>query len=206
MATSWEELVNLALRKIKATKRVGSAYEGSAASEAALQLFSQVRDNLIQSADWDFTRRANVPLTIYKGPPPAYGFGPWQPWTPAYPPPPWIFEYAYPSDCVQFSALVPMPTIYPILDPQPANWRVDEDAFDASGQPISPVKVIMARLPMALGVYQARITNMALWDSKFTEAFVDALAAALEANPQLKQVEMQRADMSARAAELRLRG
>lgn len=207
MATSWESLCNQALRRIGSKKRIGTAYEGSPEANACLELFSQVRDQLIRSADWDFARRANVQLTLIKGPPPPYGFGPWQPWTPAYPPSPWRYEYAYPADCIQFGAILPPPMIYPVLDPRPALWRVDDDAFDAEGNATTPYKVILARTPNALGVYRTRVTNMTLWSPQFAEAFIDALAEALAvplgADPKLKQAEQQTAVAVGTAAEMR---
>lgn len=187
MASSVEQLCNQALAKIGYPRRIGNIYEGSLAARAALDLFGQTRDFLIGSGDWEFSRRANIPLTLIKGPPPLGGYGPWAPWTPAYPPPPWRYEYAYPSDCINFAAIVPPPTLYPILDPRPALWRIDDDAFDASGAPVASYKAIMAQMPSAMGVYWGRVTNPSLWDSGFTEAFVDALADNLVSDPRMKQ-------------------
>lgn len=198
MAT-WEGLCNQALRRIGTQKRIGWAHEGSEVAKACLENFSQVRDNLIRSGDWDFARRTNVTLTLYKGPPPQGGYGPWAPWTPAYPPPGWNYEYLYPSDCIRFAAVVPPPTTYPILLPRPANWVIFDDWFSATGaQLVQPVKVISANMPNAMCSYYARITNPSLWDSGFTESFIDALAEALSVplglnqNLQLKQAEEQK--------------
>ena len=207
MATSWEDLANQALRRLGVRKRIGSAYEGSEVAKACLELFGQTRDELIRSGDWDFARRANVALTLFKGPPPAGGFGPWQQWTPAFPPPPWNYEYLYPADCLQFAAVIPPPVLYPPRAPRPALWRVDDDAFDANGNAATPQKVILAQMPNALAVYRARVTNMALWDAGFTQAFVDALAeglaTALAGNLQLRQAEQQTAVAEGAAAEMR---
>lgn len=209
MATSVEQLCNQALVRIGYTRRIGNIYEGTLAARAALDVFGQTRDYLIREADWDFARRANVALTLLKGPPPIGGYGPWQPWTPAYPPPGWGFEYAYPSDCLQFAAIVPPPTLYPILVPRAANWRVDDDSFSATGAAVPPYKVILANMPSALCVYRARITNPALWTADFVETFVDALAEALvphlAGNLQLKQAEQQTA-VAVGAAAKRRRG
>jgi hypothetical protein len=207
MATTWEGLCNQSLRKIGVRKRIGSAYEGSEVAKACHELFGQTRDELIRSADWDFARRANVALTLLKGPPPIGGYGPWQPWTPVYPPPGWGFEYAYPSDCLQFAAIVPPPTLYPILVPRAANWRVDDDSFSVTGDAVPPYKGILANMPSALCVYRARVTNPALWTADFVETFVDALAEALvphlAGNLQLKQAEQQTAVAVGAAAERR---
>jgi hypothetical protein len=207
VAPSVEQLCNQALVRIGYTRRIGNIYEGTLAARAALDVFGQTRDYLIREADWDFARRANVALTLLKGPPPIGGYGPWQPWTPAYPPPGWGFEYAYPSDCLQFAAIVPPPTLYPILVPRAANWRVDDDSFSATGAAVQPYKVILANMPSALCVYRARVTNPALWTADFVETFVDALAEALvphlAGNLQLKQAEQQTAVAVGAAAERR---
>lgn len=208
MATTWEGLCNEALRTLGVPKRIGSAYEGSEVAKACLEVFSQTRDQLIRSGDWDFARRTNVALSQIKGPPPVYGFGPWQPWTPAFPPPGWNYEYAYPSDCLKFAAIVPLPTTYPILLPRAANWRVDDDGFDATGTPLAqPVKVVLSDMPGALAVYYARVANPALWDAGFTQTFIDALSDALAVplakSVQLKQAEQQTAAAVGAAADMR---
>ena len=76
MATTWEQLCNQALRKAKIPKRIGSAYEGSEIAKACLELFGQTRDFLIGSGDWEFARRANITLTLLKGPPPREAMAP----------------------------------------------------------------------------------------------------------------------------------
>ena len=203
MATSVEQLCNQALAKLGYARRIGNIYEGSLLARVCLELFGQTRDFLIGSGDWEFARRANIMLTLLKGPPPVGGYGPWAPWTPAYPPPPWRYEYAYPGDCVTFAAIVPSPTLYPILNPQAALWRIDDDAFDASGNPVPSYKAIMAHQPNALGVYWGRVTNPALWDAGFTEAFVDALADNLVSDPRIRQADQQRTAAVTAAAQVR---
>jgi hypothetical protein len=203
MATTWEQLCNQALRKAKIPKRIGSAYEGSEVAKACLELFGQTRDFLIGSGDWEFARRANIILTLLKGPPPMGGYGPWAPWTPAFPPPPWRYEYAYPADCISFAAIVPSPMLYPILNPQAALWRIDDDAFDAHANPVASYKAIMANQPNALGVYWGRVTNPSLWDAGFTEAFVDALADNLVADPRVRQADERRTAVVTAAAQVR---
>ena len=81
---------------------IGTIWEGSPASRVALEVYGQTRDALLNNEDWPFARRA-VGLALLKTAPVGGYAG--LPWTNAYPPPQWIYEYAYPDACIyQFTA------------------------------------------------------------------------------------------------------
>ena len=99
-----EDVCNIALAQIGHAERIGSLYEGSRASEVALTIYGQTRDDLLRKQDWGFAE-VTASLTLLKTAPPG-GYGPWQVWAPATnPPPPWLYEYAYPSDCLMIRSL-----------------------------------------------------------------------------------------------------
>ncbi len=57
MAIGVEDLVNQALREIGYPKPIQDIYEGSRASKAALDIYFQSRDELLDAHDWPFARR-----------------------------------------------------------------------------------------------------------------------------------------------------
>ena len=179
MADAVEDIINQALRAGSVPMRVEEMYEGSDASRVALELYGQSRDELLDLRDWSFSRRV-TPLTLLKGPPPPGGYTPASPWSNIYPYPGFLYEYAYPADCLDVRAILPGPGAMPDLDPVPALWRVDNDATpNVSGTP--PVasgpaaKVIYANATNAIVVYRAQITNPASFDTGFIAALVAAL-------------------------------
>lgn len=173
------DLVNQGLRAAGLPLRINDIYEGSDAARVALELYGQARDELLDLKDWSFSRRV-APLKLLKGPPPAGGYYPAQPWSNIYPYPGFLYEYAYPSDCLDVRAIVPPPGMMPDLDPVPALWRVDNDATPiVSGTPPvasgPPAKVIYCNVTSALIVYRAQITDPASFDTGFIAALVASL-------------------------------
>ena len=196
MATSPEDVVNLALVRIGYPQRVGSLYEGSKPAKSALDIYAQTRDELLRSFAWGFAER-DVALALQKTAPPG---GYTVPWTNAYPILPWIFQYAYPADCLEIRAIRRSPIFIPEFDPKPVVFRV---ANDNSFAP--PVKVILCNAAGAILVYTARVTDVTTWEPLFVEALAAALARRLA--PMLAkaqnavQIEAQDEAMETGAAE-----
>jgi hypothetical protein len=176
---SIEDLVNMAARAGGVMKRTNEIYEGSELSKVALELWQQSRQELLQFKDWSFNRRANIPLTLLKGPPPNGGYNPVQPWSNIYPAPGYLYEYAYPADCLELRAIIPAPIGFmPDSDPLPSQWRIDDDQFpivdgDAASGP--EAKVILTNTTNAMAVYRADVTNVTLWEANFIAGFVASL-------------------------------
>lgn len=126
MATNVEDVVNQALMAAGIKRRIADIYEGSDAAKVAIELYGQARDELLRLTDWSFSRR-RASLTLLKGPPPDGGYSADQPWTASYPPPGFLYEYTYPSDCLDVRAIISPPGLMPDLDPLPALWRIDND-------------------------------------------------------------------------------
>jgi hypothetical protein len=160
--------------------RIGELYEGSEAARTALEITGQARDELIDSGDWAFSRRATVALTLLKGPPPDGGYSYGAPWSSIYPAPGFLFEYLYPDDCIDLRAVIPPPSLMPDLDPLPALWRIDNDPTPivAGNPPVASgpsAKVILCNMQNAIAVYRARITDPNQWEPGFIAALVAAL-------------------------------
>jgi hypothetical protein len=175
MAT-WEGLCNEALRQLGVKKRIGSAYEGSEVAKACLELFSQVRDELLQREEWPFAMR-EAGLTAVAG---------------QLAPAPWPYEFNYPSDCLRiryvqpgsFAALDP-------YDPQPVLFEPWNDQ-----RPSPPIRAILASISPATLVYVGQVTNPNTWEPGFTRAFVASLAAHLTLSQAATNLLQQEAGIS----------
>lgn len=168
MADTVEQIVNQCLILCGRTKRIADIYEGGDAA-VAIELYGQARDELQRTHDWDFTRRI-VALTLLKGPPPAGGYNPLTPWDSTYPPPGYLYEYAYPANCMALLAIIAPPGPMPDLDPLPANWRIDNDHFLNPNQ-----KVVLCNITNAMAVYRGLVNDPALFTTSFTQALVARL-------------------------------
>ena len=166
------DVVNLALVRIGYKKQIGSLYDGSLAARVALTIYAQTRDELLRSEDWGFAER-NISLDLLKQAP-ANGFYPPGQWSNAYPPIPWLYEYAYPADCLKVRAVRPQPLFVMDFDPQPFVWTVQND-----NSLNEPDKVILCNADSAILTYTGRLTNPADWEADFTEAFAAAMARRL---------------------------
>ncbi len=173
MANSPEDLINQALIELGVTRRIASIMEGSDLAIAALEIYGQTRDRLLGDKDWPFARR-NVALKLLKGPPPPGGYNRRTPWSSAYPPPGWLYEYLYPADCVNLGAVIPPPGMMFDLDPVAAQPRIDNDPTLAP-----PAKVILSNIKGAIAVYTGQITDMTTWEPGFTQVMIDGLKAGL---------------------------
>jgi hypothetical protein len=169
MATSPEQLINQALRRIGYTIEIGYLYEGSPAARAALTLYGQTRDDLLCNIDWPFARQS-VQMTLLKTAPPG-GYSYPTLWTSAFPPIPWIFEYAYPTGCLEMRAVRPVAVLIPEYDPVPNIFAVADDPSLPS-----PSKVVLSNLSNAIAVFTGQITDPTQWEPMFTEALVEAMA------------------------------
>jgi hypothetical protein len=147
--TSPADVVNLALSKIGIKDRIGNIYEGSAAAKAALDIYSQTRDEMLRSSDWGFAEKIAAGVLTGNAAP----F-------------PWTFEYAYPTDCVKVRNLFGATYIADTNDPRPTLWTVGG---------IAAAKVIWAKIATCTLVYTKQVTDPSLWEPLFVEAFADAL-------------------------------
>lgn len=170
--TSPADVVNLALQRIGYKGRVGNLYDGSTAANDALDIYAQTRDELLRQEDWGFCER-NVALTLLKQAPAAYI--PPTAWDPAqYPPPPWLYQYGYPGDCLKVRAVKGVPLFVPNFDPQPNLWSIANDNAFAP-----PRKVILCNVPAAVLTYSGQVLDPASWEADFVEAFAAALGRRL---------------------------
>lgn len=177
MAADLVDIVNQGLRDGGRPERIADLYEGSEAAKVALEILGQTRDEMQRLTDWSFNRRT-VALQLLKGPPPGGGYNPLQPWSPIYPTPGYLFEYAYPDDCLDVRAIQQYPGLMPDLDPVPQLWLVQNDATPnvVDGVATGPAaKVILCNVNNAILIYRARVTDPSLWDSGYITALIASL-------------------------------
>lgn len=168
-----EDICNAALARVGwRGPRIGSLYDGSMVAKTALDIYGQTRDELLRQNDFDFAERS-VSLTLLKFAPDG-GYGPGNEWNNTFPPPPWVYEYAYPTDALKVRALKPEPTFLVDYDPQPFVFSVANDqAFNP------PAKVILCNVPKAILIYTGQVTDPADWEADFTELMAAALGRRL---------------------------
>lgn len=100
-------------------------------------------------------------------------------------PPPWNYEYAYPSDSIQFRYVLPqmaqtggaVPGSVPVqsIASGPVYFLSSSDV-DANG---NDTNVLLMNQPQAIGVYTKRITNPNLFGPDFVDAFAYYLASRI---------------------------
>lgn len=179
---SVEDVVNAALDVIGYDRRVGDIFEGTRASKVALDLYGETRDALLRKMRPGFANR-DVTLTALKTAP-AGGYSVGTPWTNAYPPPSWQYEYPYPSDCLEVLYLQSTQNPIPNNNPLPQRFKIYNDQAE---NPV--VRTILSNLSPAVLIYTGQVTDMTTWDASFVDLMVAALAkkftVALVKNQQL---------------------
>lgn len=197
--SSVEDVCNQALSACGSRLLIGDIYEGTPQSRACLEIYGQTRDEALRAGEWSFAY-GQATLTLLKGPPPPGGYPPMTPWATIYPPPNWLYEYAYPADCVELRDMIRVPGPLPILDPKPILYRIDNDATPVLSGPIPliingqysgalptvsgpPQRVILSNASRALAIYTRRVTNPLLWEPLFVATLVGALAKKLAVSP-----------------------
>lgn len=189
--TSEVEICNRALDKVGTRSTIASLTEASNEAKICNRLYAPTRDETLGMAFWNFARKTanlsllkSAPGTI-TNPNPSGWTGVW---SDDFPAPPWLFEYAYPSDCLQMRYITPqlntgvggasvfgsVVTAIPQWIGTPALFIIATDLV-ASNQ----ASVILTNEYQAIGTYTLRITNPNLFGAQFTEALASALAGKL---------------------------
>lgn len=143
--TTVVDIVNQALQSIGTRTTIASLTENSNEAIQASLIYAKARDQLLRMAPWNCaTNLANLTLiTAQPGTPEFTGAGPTL-WQKGLPPPPWVYEYQYPVDCLKplyvmpqftsgFSSGIPLTPVssgatYSWIGP-PAKYKVGVDQF-----------------------------------------------------------------------------
>lgn len=183
-------ICNEALQRAGTRSNIAALTEASPEAEACNLIYAATRDELLGMAMWNFSRKTAY-LSLLKSAPgtPSNPTASANQWTTDYPSPPWLYEYAYPSDCIRVHKViqqlqnyyvgVPLTSngmgIYPFFLGPGAEFQVAYDT-DADG---NPMQVILTNQYQAIGIYTVRVTVSDIYDQGFKQALVAALAAKL---------------------------
>lgn len=216
MATgSVVSLVNRAALSVGLQAQISSLNENSALAQAASTLYTPTFEQLARTANWNCLRK-QVTLTLLAA---AQG-------TPEnvdgttlpLPPAPFLYQYAWPSDCLQMRFLVPSLDVsssgVPIfsIDTGAPTWlpstgQIPYTVAYATDSNNDPINVILTNQSQAIAVYTVNQPNPQIWDSLFQAAFVAALAAyfvpALSLNMPLMKMQIEIAERMIQQARVR---
>lgn len=196
--TTNTDIANRALSAIGTRSQIASLSENSNEARNANLLLEPLRDELLRLAPWNCATNYNNLALICAAPgTPENATQGQSTWQKGIPPPPWAYEYAYPSDCLRplwivpqfatgFSSGVPITTAVTggaaqFWSGPPVRFKVGIDQV-TNGVPAvggADTKVIWTNQEQAILAYCKRVTNPDIWDDQFQQAFVAALAGRL---------------------------
>jgi hypothetical protein len=217
--TSEVDVANRALSLIGTRSQIASLDEDSNEARNVKLVFDAQRDELLRMAPWNcamnFTNLSLICAAPGTPENPSAGTNVWQK---GIPPPPWSYEYAFPSDCLRCVYIVPqfttgftsgVPITTAVTGGAPAFWngppvrfRVAVDQIDLNtGKPSATgadQRVILTNQEQAILCYVKKVTNPDVWDDLFQHALVHALASrlviSLTGDKALAQLRMQDAN------------
>lgn len=177
------DIANEALGKIGTRSVIASLAEASNEAKKVNQFFIQTRQEVLQKAHWGFAG-AVVSLTLFKAAPGVdvpVAFTPpaaADAWTSAYPMPPWLYSYTWPTNALSVRAILPVLSnfSYPFILAAAAAFQVGSDR-NAAGD--ADVKVILTNVLAAIALYTKDIDAPSLFSPLFISAFSSALAAKI---------------------------
>lgn len=165
------QIGNLTLSRIGISLKIASLDDRSKEAIELRNVFSLVRERVLEAAPWPFARKI-VPLQKVGAQP--YGF---------------LYRYVYPNDCLAIRALLP-----------PATAGQSAEAFRqwVKTNPVrheiqldSDNRTICTDQDLAFLEYTVRVTNPRLFSAKFVSAFAWALAMEV-ALPLAKTIDYSR--------------
>lgn len=197
--TSPVDIANRALSSIGTRSQIADFSEDSNEAREVKLLFDPLRDEILRLAPWNCCfNYANLSLICSAPGTPENPTTGQNTWDKGIPPPPWSYEYAFPSDCLRAVFVVPqfttgftsgVPITTAVTGGAPAFWNGPPVRFKVGVDQIGPLgkpdpsgedtKVIWTNQEQAILAYCRRVTNPDVWDDQFQQALVAALASRL---------------------------
>jgi hypothetical protein len=182
---------NQALASIGTRSTITSLDDGSPEALACLQIYDNTRRKTLRGAPWGMAKYFER-LTLYKAAPgtpenPDAAVGPW---TNAYPAPPWLYSYVYPSTALWMRFLIPQQQLGGFTSPlysTPVNnfyqsytgpavkYSIASDQDDFGNK----IRIILCNQQTPIACFNTDVTDCNLWDDDFLDAMVFGLAAQL---------------------------
>lgn len=204
-------IANRALLSVGARAQVSSISpsDGSTEADVISVLWQPTFESLARTAQWNCLRK-QLPLSLLAA---AQGT-PENPDGTSMPVPqtPWLYSYAYPSDCLTMRNIIPSFPNSPGDTEPPTTVNNSSATWLPNGGQIpylvsyspdvnnSPTIIILTNQDQAQAVYTVNQTNPAAWDSLFQSAMVASLGAylvpALSLSLPLMQMSIKTAEMA----------
>lgn len=196
MSNTDTSICNRALAHIGTRSQIASLTENSPEARACNMFYEETRNEVLSMAYWNFANKTAT-LSVLKVAPGTPGAASTNAtvWNNTFPPPPWLYEYAYPDDCIQMMRILAqfdtgftgVPIFTTATSIFPANFvgygpavpykvSTDTPPGQSSGP---PTNVILTNQYQAIAVYTQLITNPALFSGQFVEALSCAIAAKI---------------------------
>lgn len=196
--TSITDIANRALSAVGTRSQIASLAENSAEARSAAKWIDTTRRSILRMAPWNSSRNYNT-LSLLSAAPgtpenPSAGTALW---AKGQPPPPWAYEYAYPSDCIRPVFIVPqfntgfapgVPVTTAITGGAPSFWQgppvkfavgVDQVVNGVPAPNGDDVKVIWTNQEFAVLAYQKDLINPDIMDDQLQDAWAMSLAAKM---------------------------
>ena len=187
--TTQIDIANRSLLAVGARTQISSfsPSDGSDEANAISVLWTPTYEALARTAHWNiFRKQATLSLTAAAMGTPENPSG-----TAPLPPTPWNYEYAYPSDCLDFHYVVPSNPAAPAGTPPsttinnaaglwlPTGGQIPFAVIYVADPNGAPTIQVVTNQEQAQGVYSVNQPNPAAWDSLFQAAMVASLGAYL---------------------------
>lgn len=181
-------ICNRALQAMGTRTTIASLTESSVEARNCSLIYADTRDEVLAMAHWNFAKKTGYLSLLKQAPGTPGGVASASQWSTAYPAPPWLYEYAVPSDAIGMRSVVQQPVnayvgvpftsngqaAYPYFIGAGARFEVASDEIQGAQQ-----NVVLTNQYQAIGIYTVRVTNTGLFSPLFVEALVQALSAKL---------------------------
>lgn len=207
-------LANRALLSIGARAQISLLSEDSTEADAINVLYSPTFTSLARSAPWACLRKqASLSLIAAAQGTPENPNGSTLP----LPPVPFLYQYSYPSDCLQVRYIVPsLPsmgqqawTTAQVSSPTnlPGGGQIPFAVAYSTDSDGNPIETVLTNQTQAQAVYTVNQENPVIFDSMFEQALVASLAAylvpALSLNMPLMSAQIEIAEAMIQQARVR---
>jgi hypothetical protein len=186
------DVANRALSLAGTRSSISSLSETSNEAYEVNKWFNSTRDELLRMAPWNCATNYNN-ISVLKAAPgtPENPNNSPVSWNKSIPPPPWAYEYGFPTDCLRPLFIVPqfmtgfnsgVPITTAVTGGVPSYWNGPPVRFkvaidqDADG---NDIKVILTNQQQAILVYIKQVQDPSVWDALFSHGMESILAARL---------------------------
>jgi len=164
--------------------QIASLDEQSTTARTCKLYYENTRDELLAEAQWPFANKFVTAALVSSlpGAPGNNDISGSQVWIPEYPAPGWLYQYAFPEDCIAIRWVVPQGQWgYWLAQAQTDGpWNgLQKIAVPFFISNSGGVPVVNTNAQQAIFAYTVRVTNPAVYPQNFSQALAGRLAARL---------------------------